>query len=585
MGLRSFFQAPKPENEILVAIYGYRRIFRAVAIFTAAMNIMLLAPSLYMLEVYDRVLTSRNEFTLLMLTFIVMLIYVIYAALEAVRSHTVIEMSKKLDAHLNERTYTAAFEQNLKNRGGNAGQALNDLTTLRQFVTGPSLYAFFDAPWFPFYLLVIFLFNFWLGVFATVFTLMLIALAFLNETITHSPLFEANNLAVQSSNLASNNLRNSEILEVMGMLPGIRKRWFQVHQKFMSIQALASQRAASLGAITKFLRITAQSLILGLAAYLVLINQISPGMMIAATILLGKALAPVEAVIGVWRQWRGVVSAYERLQKLLVENPARKVGMSLPRPQGFITLEHVYAAAPGGQKHILKDINFQAEPGDVIGVIGPSASGKSTLAKIIIGLWSASPNCVRLDGADVYRWNKDELGQALGYVPQDIEMLPGTISENIARFTEFDSMSVIAAATTAGVHEMVMRFPQGYDTIIGDGGMVLSGGQKQRIALARAVYGMPSVVVLDEPNSNLDDSGELALIKAVMELRARKTTVIIITHRTSLLKVTNKLLFLQDGVMKAFGPTQQVLQALQQEAIKAAEQNKIQNALDNNTQA
>lgn len=583
MGFKAIFQKPNEDNEILFAIHGYKRIFRAIALFTAAMNIMLLAPSLYMLEVYDRVLTSRNEFTLLMLTLIVLLIYIVYAALEAVRSHTVIEMSKKLDAHLNERVYTAAFEQNLKNRGGNAGQALNDLTTLRQFVTGPSLYAFFDAPWFPFYLLVIFLFNFWLGVFATIFTFILIALAFINETVTHGPLSEANNLAVQSSNLASNNLRNAEVLEIMGMLPGIRGRWFALHQKFMDIQALASQRAASLGAITKFLRITTQSLVLGLAAYLVLINQISPGMMIAATILLGKSLAPVEAVIGVWRQWRGVVSSYERLQKLLSANPVRKVGMSLPRPEGHILLEHVYAAAPGGQKHILRDISFKGAPGDVIGVIGPSASGKSTLAKILVGLWKPSSSCVRIDGADAYTWNKDELGDALGYVPQDIEMLPGTISENIARFTDFKSEDVIAAATTAGVHEMVLRFPQGYDTIIGDGGMVLSGGQKQRIALARAVFGRPSIVVLDEPNSNLDDSGELALVKAVIELRNRLATVIVITHRTSLLKVTNKLLLLQDGALKAFGPTQQVLQALQQEAAKAAGQGQASNALVDNT--
>lgn len=579
MGFKEIFQKPNDGDEILVALNGYKRIFRAVAIFTAAMNIMLLAPSLYMLEVYDRVLTSRNEFTLLMLTLIVMLIYVVYAALDAVRSHTVIEMSKKIDAHLNQRTYTAAFEQNLKTRGANAGQALNDLTTLRQFVTGPSLYAFFDAPWFPFYLLVIFLFNFWLGVFATIFTLILVVLAFINEAVTHGPLSEANNLAVQSSNLASNNLRNAEVLEVMGMLPGIRARWFDLHQKFMAIQSLASQRAATLGAITKFLRITTQSLMLGLAAYLVLINQISPGVMIAATILLGKALAPVEAVIGVWRQWRGVVSSYERLQKLLSQNPVRKVGMSLPRPEGHIALEHVYASAPGGQKHILKDISFKGAPGDVIGVIGPSASGKSTLAKILVGLWKATPNCVRIDGADAYMWNKDELGGALGYVPQDIEMLPGTISENIARFTEYNSEDVITAATTAGVHHMVLQFPQGYDTLIGDGGMVLSGGQKQRIALARAVFGKPSIVVLDEPNSNLDEGGELALAAAIVELRARGAIVIIITHRTNLLKVTNKLLFLQDGSMKAFGPTQQVLQALQQEAAKAAEQAKASNAL------
>jgi ATP-binding cassette subfamily C exporter for protease/lipase len=572
MGLKAIFQKPKEENEILVALHGYSRIFRVIAVFTAAMNFMLLAPSLYMLEVYDRVLSSRNEFTLLMLTLIVVLIFVIYGALDAVRSYAVIEMSKKIDANLNERTYTAAFEQNLKTRGSNAGQALNDLTTLRQFVTGPSLYAFFDAPWFPFYLIVIYLFNFWLGVFSTFCMLLLILLAYINETVTHKPLSEANTLAVQSSNLAANNLRNAEILEVMGMLPGIRKRWFELHQKFMSIQALASERAATLGATTKFVRVTTQSLVLGLAAYLVLIDQITPGMMIAATILLGKALGPVEAVIGAWRQWRGAVSSYERLNKLLVENPQRNTGMSLPRPEGSIQLEHVYAAAPGGQKHILKDLTFQLEPGDILGVIGPSASGKSTLAKIMVGLWNATPNCVRIDGADAFRWNKDELGPALGYVPQDIEMLPGTVSENIARFYSFQSEEVIEAAKIAGVHEMILGFEKGYDTVIGDGGSILSGGQKQRIALARAIFGQPSIVVLDEPNSNLDDLGELALLNAVTHLRSRKTTAVIITHRTSLLRATNKLLYLHEGSVKAFGPTQKVLEALQRESAKLTAQ-------------
>jgi ATP-binding cassette subfamily C exporter for protease/lipase len=293
-------------------------------------------------------------------------------------------------------------------------------------------------------------------------------------------------------------------------------------------------------------------------------------------------LGPVEAVIGAWRQWRGAVSSYERLNKLLVENPQRNTGMSLPRPEGFIHLEHIYASAPGGQRHILKDITFQLEPGDVLGVIGPSASGKSTLAKIMVGLWNAAPNCVRIDGADAFRWNKDELGPALGYVPQDIEMLPGTVSENIARFYSFQSEEVIEAAKIAGVHEMILGFEKGYDTVIGDGGAILSGGQKQRIALARAVFGRPSIVVLDEPNSNLDDVGERALLNAVTNLCSRKATVIIITHRTSLLRATNKLLYLQEGSVKAFGPTQKVLEALQHESAKLAAQKQGDNASGTN---
>ncbi len=558
------------KNELIKSLIAYKRIFRSVAVFTAAMNLLLLVPSLYMLDIYDRVLTSRNEYTLLWLSFIALFLFLIYALLDVVRSHAVIEISKKIDTKLNERVYTAAFEQNLKRGGFNSGQALNDLTTIRQFVTGPALYAFFDFPWFPIYLLVIFLFNFWLGIFSVISTAILITLAYVNESITNVPLSEANTLAIQSSSLAGNNLRNAETLESMGMLKGIKGLWLERHNKFMSAQSLASQRAANISSLTKFFRTATQSLVLGLAAYLVLQNQLSAGMMIAATILLGKALAPIEAVIAVWRQWRGVVSAYERLSKLLDDNPPRQLGMSLPLPVGNITLDHVYAAPPGTQKVVLKDISFNLEPGDVLGVVGPSASGKSTLAKILVGVWEAAPRCVRIDGVDAYLWNKDELGKALGYMPQEIDLLPGTVSENIARFTTFESEDVILAAKTAGVHEMILKFPKGYDSQIGGVDLVLSGGQKQRIALARAVYGKPNILVLDEPNSNLDEAGEMALIKAVEELKARKATTIVITHRTSLLKTTTKLLILQDGMMRQYGTTEKVLQALQEQAQKNA---------------
>lgn len=564
--MKKYLKIPPADNEILKALYGYKKIFRSVGIFTAVMNLLLLIPSLYMLEVYDRVLTSRNAFTLLMLTLMMLVMYVIYAALEAIRSYTVVEVGKKIDAELNQRTYTAAFEQNLKMRGGNAGQALNDLTTIRHFVTGPTLFSFFDAPWFPFYLLVIFLFNFWLGLFATICTAILIIVAVINEVVTHQPLSEANTLSVQSSNLASNNLRNAEILESMGMLPGIRRRWFELHSKFLETQALGSQRAASLAAVTKFLRITMQSLTLGLAAFLVLEHQLSPGMMIAATILLGKALSPVEAIIGVWKQWRGVVSSYERLKKLLDDNPPRTPGMSLPRPEGHLSMEHVYARAPGSEQMILKDISFAIEPGDILGVIGPSAAGKSTLARVAVGVWPTASSCARIDGADVYKWSKDELGPAIGYVPQDIEIFPGTVGDNIARFSEYLPEDVVEAAKTAGIHDMILHFPDGYNTIIGEGGIGLSGGQKQRIALARAIYGNPSILILDEPNSNLDDAGENALLKAIESFKARKATVMLITHRVSILKATNKLLYMQDGAVRLFGPTQQVLESLQKAA-------------------
>lgn len=554
------------QGELVRSLRRFKRVFVSVAWFTAAMNLLLLVPSIYMLEIYDRVLTSRNEFTLLMLTLIILVLYLIYAALEAIRSHAVIEISKKIDAELNQRTYEAAFEQNLKTRGGNAGMALNDLTTIRQFVTGPSLYAFFDAPWFPFYLIVIFLFNVWLGVYALISVAILIVLAYINERSTHQALSEANTRSVQSMNLATNNLRQAEVIHAMGMLGAIQKRWQALHHEFLGLQSAASQRAASVGAATKFFRTLMQSGMLGLAAFLVLKNELSPGMMIAATILLGKATSPVEMIVGSWKQWRGTVSAYERLNKLLAENPKREVGMPLERPKGYLSMESIYAAPPGVQQAVLKNVSFNLEPGDVLGVIGPSAAGKSTLARVMVGIWPSTPNPARLDGADIYRWHKDELGPAIGYVPQDIELFPGTVSENIARFGEFQSEAVIEAAKLAGIHEMILHFPEGYDTKIGDGGIGLSGGQKQRLALARALYGNPSLVVLDEPNSNLDEAGEFALIKALQALRARKATVVVISHRTSLLQATNKLLFLQEGALRLFGPTTQVIQKLKEAA-------------------
>lgn len=565
--MKKILNPPPADDEILSTLYKFKKIFKSVGFFTACMNMLLLVPSLYMLQVYDRVLTSRNAFTLLMLSLIILVLFIIYAALDMIRSQTVIEVSKKIDAELNDRAFNAAFEQNLKTKGVNAGQALNDLTTIRQFVTGPSLYAFFDAPWFPFYLIVIFLFNFWLGVYSTVCVLILIVLAVINERITHEPLAEASTKSVQSSMVVTNNLRESEVLESMGMLPAIRSRWFALHSQFLDFQSIASKRAASLGAITKFARTLMQSFALGIAAFLVLQNEISPGMMIAATILLGKATSPVETVIGSWRQWRGTVSSYERLKKLFIDNPARVLGMSLPRPKGFISFEGVFAAPPGVSKPVLKNVSFAIAPGDVLGVIGPSAAGKSTLARVILGIWPSSPNPARIDGADAYRWNKDELGPAIGYVPQDIEIFPGTVSENIARFTDFKSEDVVEAAQAAGIHDLVLRMPEGYDTRIGDGGYGISGGQKQRIALARALFGKPAIIVLDEPNSNLDEQGEQALVAAIQGLKARKATVVVITHRIPILQGTTKLLVLQDGMAKLFGPSVEVMQAL----TKAAE--------------
>jgi ATP-binding cassette subfamily C exporter for protease/lipase len=553
-----------PKNEITEALVKFKSVFYTIAIFTACINILMLVPSIYMLEVYDRVLVSRNETTLYVLSAMVLGLFALISVLEYIRSMVVIRIGAKMDTFLNNRVYTAAFEQNLRSSGVNAGQALNDLTTIRQFVTGNGMFAFFDAPWFPIYLLVIFVFNFWMGLFAFVSVVLLVGLAWLNEIVSRKPLAEANGTAIRSSNMATNNLRNAEVIEAMGMLPNMRKRWYGQHVKFLKLQAEASQKASRVSSITKFVRIAVQSLILGVGALLVIMGEVTSGMMIAGSILLGRALAPVEQIIGVWRQWSSVVSAYHRLQKLLGDNPPREAGMELPRPEGALSVEGVTAAPPMAAVAVLKSVSFQINPGDCLGVIGPSGSGKSTLARLLVGVWRAAVGKVRLDGADVFLWNKDELGPHMGYLPQDIELFAGTISENIARFGEVDAEQVVAAAKLAGVHELILRLPEGYDTPIGDGGLGLSGGEKQRLGLARALYGEPSLIVLDEPNSNLDDIGEIALTQAIIRLRQMRKTVILISHRPSIIRETNKLLVLRDGMVSAFGPTDQVLKDLAQ---------------------
>ena len=554
----------QPKNEIAEVLQTFKSTFMTVGAFSAITNLLALVPSLYMLQVYDRVLGSRNETTLLMLTLIMLGGYLLLGALELMRSFVLVRVGAQFDMKMNKRVYTAAFEQNLKKAGGNAGQALTDLTNLRQFLTGNALFAFFDAPWFPFYLIVIFLFEPSLGVFALCGTAVLVVLAYVNERVSHKPLAEANSMAIAASNLAGNNLRNAEVIESMGMLPNLQGRWFKLHSHFLRLQADASEKSGKVGAATKFVQLSLQSLVLGFGALLVLENKMTPGMMIAASILVGRALQPVQQVIAVWKSWANTRSAYERLNKLLSDNPARSAGMELPRPQGAISVEGVIAAPPGVPTPVLRGINFAIAPGDVLGVVGPSGSGKSTLARLLVGVWPAMSGKVRLDGADIFQWNKAELGPSIGYLPQDIELFGGTVSENIARFGDVDPEKVVLAAKRAGVHDMILHLPQGYDTLLGDGGAGLSGGQKQRLGLARAMYDDPSVIVLDEPNSNLDEVGEMALVQAVRDLRQRGKTIVLITHRTSIIGATNKLLVLREGLAHMFGPTEDVLRALQE---------------------
>ncbi len=557
-------RTPKKTNEIIEALRVHRKAFVAVAAFSFVINFLYLTPSLYMLQVYDRVVTSRSELTLAFLSVIAVAMFVVMGGLEYARSQVLIRVGNAIDEVLSKRVFTATFENNLRAGQGNPAQALSDLNNVRQFVTGNGLFAFLDAPWIPIYLVVIFLLHPLLGWFAVGGTLVLVVLTFITEKVSKSPLEAANRHAIQASNFATSNLRNAEVIEAMGMLRPMITRWYVHQAKMLDQQTIASNRAATVSAVTKLVRLVIQSGALGLGALLVIQGQSTAGVMIAASILTGRALAPVELLIATWKGFASARSAYGRLAGLLEMLPPRMPGMRLPAPRGQLTMENVYATPPGGKVAVVKGVNLAFQPGDVIGIIGPSASGKSSLARLMVGIWQAQVGKVRLDNADVYLWNKDELGPQIGYMPQDVELFNGTVAENIARFGAIDSEKVVEAAQMAGVHDMILHFPNGYDTPIGEGGSILSGGQRQRIGIARAIYGLPAFIVLDEPNSNLDDVGEAALVGTVQALKQAGRTVVVITHRMSVLQAVDKLLLMRDGMVQAFGERDAVLQALAQ---------------------
>jgi ATP-binding cassette subfamily C exporter for protease/lipase len=549
--------------ELTQAMASLRGAFVTVAVFSGFLNLLMLVPSLYMMQIYDRVLGSRNETTLLVLTLLVLASYVFMSALEAIRTFVLVRVGARLDAQLGARVFNAAFERSLRLAGSNAAQPMHDLNTVRQTLTGPGLLSLFDAPWMPIYIIVVGLFSWQLGVFALGGAVALTVLAVVNEKLSQPKLQDAQKYSFQAQLAISNHLRNAEVIQAMGMLGNIRSRWHALHVRQLQLQAVASDQAAVMGGVTRFIRISMQSLSLGFGALLVLEDKMSPGMMIAASILVGRALAPAELLVANWKQIILGRAAYDRLHQLLAEHPMRPQGMPLPPPTGKVALQGVVVVAPGTQRAILRNMSFTLEPGTSVGVIGPSGSGKSTLARALVGIWPVAAGTVRLDGADLHSWRADELGPHIGYLPQDIELFDGTVAENIARFGEVDSEQVIVAATRAGIHEQILLMPQGYDTPLGAGGNALSGGQRQRIGLARALYGDPALVVLDEPNSNLDDHGEKALIDTVKGLNARGKTTLLVTHRTSILEVVTRIMALREGTVVAFGPREELLPVLQ----------------------
>ena len=550
-------------TDLQAALKTCKTSFIYVAVFSAFINILVLAPSFYMLEVYDRVITSRSLTTLLMLTLIVVLLLATSGAMEWVRSRILVRVSTKLDLILSERVYSASFKQALYSNGMNASaQPMADLTGLRQFLTGSGLFAFLDAPWLPIYIAIMFFFHPYFGWVTIAGALILVVLAVANEKITSAKLLQANRENSSAMSLASKSLANAEVVASMGMLNNLRSKWKTLGYRVLFIQGQASEQGAAITSISRSARMILQSLMLGLGAYLVIDGQMSPGLMTAASIMSGRALSPIDQIIANWRGFIVARGQYARLNEVLQTIPDDPERMALPAPSGDLSVEQIVVTPPGGQAPVIKGISFRAPPGASVGVLGASAAGKSTLARALLGIWPAQSGKVRLDGADMFHLDRAAVGPHLGYLPQDIELFEGSIADNIARFGEVDAAKVVEAAQMAGVHDMILRLPQGYDTVIGAHGGVLSGGQRQRIGLARAIYGDPKLVILDEPNSNLDDVGERALGEALIKLKQKGTTLFIITHRVSALAYVDNLLVLSEGQIVMSGARDQVLAQL-----------------------
>jgi ATP-binding cassette subfamily C protein EexD len=563
-------------SELKKSLLSAKKSFIMVGLFSMFINILMLVPPLYMLQLYDRVLGSRSQDTLIMLTLIVVVLFITMGLLEVVRSRVLVRVGNKLDSMLSQRIFDSLFELERKAPGRSSSMPLNDLTQVRQFMTGNGLFAFFDAPWMPIYIIVLFIFHPAFGFFAIFAAIVLVGITVANEYSTKEKLAEANNLSRASTIYVDSNIRNAEVVNAMGMRNNISKIWADKYYGFLNAQNIASDSAGVWSNLSKSLRVMFQSLILGLGAYLAINMEVTPGMMIAASIIMGRALAPLDLIIGSWKGFSSARSSYERIEGLLNDFPKDKEYMQLPAPKGEITLENVVVIPPSGTVPSLKGISMKIEKGDVVGIIGPSAAGKSSLARVMLGLWPLSNGVARIDKADISQWDREDLGKYVGYLPQDIELFEGTVSQNIARFGEVEPEKVVEAASKAGVHEMILKLNEGYDTKIGPGGASLSGGQRQRIGLARALYNNPVFVVLDEPNSNLDDVGEAALVEAIKTLRAGGTTVVIITHRTNVLQATNKLALINNGVLELYGNTNDVLNAIAQKQQAAAGQAQAQ---------
>ncbi len=537
-----------------------RRAFMYVAIFSLCLNVLMLGLPLYSLQVLDRVMSSQNIDTLVMLTVLAVGAFIFYGMFTATRAFILTRIGEWLEIQLAPPLLASAVNKSALGITASAGQHHRDLVTIKNFIAGAGITTLFDAPWAIIYLLVIYFINPILGFITLVGAILLISFAVVTEISTKGPLGEANKILIKGFTISDTASRNAEAIEAMGMLPNIIANWKEHNQKNMELQNLAAGRANLLMSLSRIVRMVLQIAVVGTGGYLALHNEMTMGGMIAASILTGRALAPFEAAIGVWKNLVAARDAYNRLDKNVSGLPDMRSKMELPAPKGTLVAESLIYRAPGNDNVILKGINFQIQPGESLGIIGPSAAGKSTLAKLIIGVLPPSHGSVRLDGMEVFKWNREQLGKHVGYMPQNVELFNGTVKDNIARMDmNAPAEEVVRAAQRAGVHEMILRLPKGYDTEFSTTNLSLSPGQRQRIGLARALYGNPTFIVLDEPNGNLDGEGEKALVQALQRMKQDGLTFIVVAHRPSIVSNVDKILMLRDGAIESFGTREQVL--------------------------
>ncbi len=555
--------SPPPIHDsqnILSALKNGRLALVSIAAFSFMINLLMLTGPLFMLQVYDRVLNSGSVSTLVALVILAATLYSLYGFLEFIRSRIMMRIGREMDEGLRARAFDMMGFHAIKGNPAVRNSPMADLLTIRQFISSPGPFAFFDMPWAPVYLAVIYLMHPWLGIASTVAVILLAVLAIINNRMMRGPSAEAQKAIAQAQIVSDESLRNAEVASVLGMNDVLRQRWETHQSAALDAQTSASDRGGLISTISRTLRLMFQSGILGLGALLAIQQEISAGSMIAASIIMARALAPVEQVVAHWQPFLSFRAAWKRHGELMRQTPAPAEPMPLPAPQGGLEAEGLSAFVPDSDKPIIYNITFKVEAGTGLGIIGPTGAGKSTLARALVGAWPRQRGRVRLDGADVRQWDPVALGKHIGYLPQDVELFEGTVADNIARFDpEADPQQIVAAARQAAVHDMVLKLPDGYNTRIGAGGHRLSAGQLQRIGLARAMYGDPVLLIMDEPNANLDAEGETALVKAVSNARSRGATVVVVAHRPSALAAIDTLLMLKDGQQVAFGPRDEVL--------------------------